>query len=325
MTAANENQRLNIAQREKLATQFVQQKKWDKVIELLNPHTDETSPHGFLLMATSYQETKDFQSLVRIMKLLAEKRPKDPHVQFMLGDALLQWAESQKDLREKQKIEGEGIEAHRGSIRLRRSFRPPYQALVNYFSRANLNHEAREQLMDMIKAFGQKGELYADLCRLYSIDGFLQQAIKHCSMAKQLAPDYPESYVYLAQTYFDQKEMEKAESTLVQAAKRFPTSEFVQYGAGQFFLKKSNFPVASKYLQRAVASNANSNRSQLALAQSLFESGQDEAALPHFVKACQILSSAQAEVLTAASRLRLKGNSILAGKYAQAAGGCKRP
>jgi len=311
--------------REQLARVYLKQKNWNKVIEHMNPHTDVASPRGYLLLATAYQENKDFGNVVRVIRLLSEKKPKDYQLRFMLGDALLKQAAQSKDIRDRQRLETEGIESFRGAIRMKKTFRPPYQALVNFFLASGLNHEAREQINDMLRVFGQKGDLHADLCRLYALDGFLPQAIRHCQRARQLTPEFAESYVYLAQAYFDQKEMEKAESTLIEAAKRFPKSEFVQYGAGQFFLKKNNFPVAMKYLKRAVAGNADSGRSQLALAHSLFESGLAAESLPHYTKACQIDSSTQGELLGAASRLRLKGNPSLAAKFSQAAGGCKRP
>ena len=315
----------NITVRERLARQFSNMKQWDKVIEHLNPHTDVASPRGYLLLATAYQEVKNFKSVARVLRLLSEKRPKDYHIQFMLGDALIKQAGTVTELTERQKLEASGIESFRAAIRIKRTFRPPYQALVNYFVSAGMNLEAREQINDMLKVFGNRPELHADLCRLYALDGFLQQAVRYCNRARQLNADLPESYIYLAQAYFDQKEMERAEQTLIEAAKRFPRSEFVQYGTGQFFLQKSNFPVAMKYLKRAVASQSGSARSQLALAKSLFESGLEEESLAHFSKACQIETAAQSDVLAAASRLRLKGSSSLAARFSQAAGACKRP
>lgn len=310
--------------RERLSRLYLKQKNWNKVIEHMNPHTDVATPRGYLVLATAYQENKDYGNVVRVLRLLSEKRPKDHHIHFMLGDALLKAASVATDLRDRQRLETEGIESFRMSIRLRKTFRPPYQAMVNYFLESGLNHEAREQINDMLKVFGQKGDLHGDLCRLYALDGFLPQAIRHCQRARQLAPDFAESYVYLAQAYFDQKEMGKAETTLIEAAKKFPRSEFVQYGAGEFFLKKNNFPVAMKYLKKAVAGNAESGRAQLALAHSLFESGLVAESLPHYTKACQINSSVQSDVLAAASRLRLKGNAPLAAKFSQAAASCKR-
>lgn len=311
------------AQRDQSARALLAEKKYDQVIALLNPNTDEISDRGFLVLATAYHERAEFKDLVRVLNLLAEKRPKDHHVQFMLGDAQLKLASSTKDIREKDRIERDAIASFRSAIRLNRTYRPAHQALVNYFQNAGLNHEAREQLSDMLTNFGDRGEIHADLCRLYSNDGFLHQAITHCRRAMAITPKFPESYIYLAQTYYDKKELALAESTLVSAARKFPQSEFVQYGAGEFFLKKNNYPVAAKYLKRAVASEASSGRSQLALAKALFESGQVTESLEHYKLACRANAAAKTDFLAAASRLRLKGDRDLASSFSTAALDCR--
>ncbi len=313
-----------LMKREQSAKLAFKQKQFEDVVNLLNPYTDEVSASSFITLAGAYNELKDFKNLVRILSLLSEKRPKDYHVHFMLGDAHIKLASDSKDVRKRQEEEDAGVAAFRTALRLNRRFRPAHQALVNFFQTAGLNHEAREQLNDMLKTFGDRGEIHADLCRLNSIDGFLQQAIKHCRRAMTLAPNFPESYVYLAQTYFDQKSLDKAETTLVQAARKFPKSEFVQYGAGQFFLKKNNYPVATKYLKRAVASQSESARSQRSLANALFESGLSKESLSHFLKACQIDQTAQGDLLGAASRLRLKGENMLAQEFSMASANCKK-
>ncbi|MGE0764108.1 MAG: tetratricopeptide repeat protein [Bdellovibrionales bacterium] len=310
--------------REQAARAHAKSKNWQKVVDLLNPHTDEATARGFLQLAAAYQELKDYANLVRVMNLLAEKRPKDAHIQYLLGDARLKAADEMKDLKPRQTAENEAIDNFRTALRLKRSFKPAHQALVNYFLKVNMNHEAREQILDMIKVFGSRGDFHAELCRLYSNDGFLPQAIKFCNKAIQISPNAPESYVYLAQTYFDQKELEKSEEALIRAAKKFQNSEFVQYGAGQFFLTSGNYPVAARYLQRAVASDANSSRSRISYANALFGSGQMAQSLPHFIKACELNSASQGDFLAAASKLRLKGETVLAQKFAQAAGGCKK-
>lgn len=308
---------------EKSAKAALAQKNYDKVIADLNPYTDEISDTSFLDLATAYAEKSDFTNLVRVFTLLAEKRPKDYHVQYMLADAQLKLAQASKELREKDKNERNAIDSYRQAIKINKEFRPAHQALVNFFSKTGLNHEAREQLNEMLEIFGQRGEVHADLCRLYSNDGFIQQAITHCRRAMALSPQFPESYIYLAQTYFDQKELARAEKTLILAARKFPSSEFVQYGAGEFFLKKNNYPVAAKYLKRAVASEIKSGRSQHALAKAQFETGEYKEAIDHYKAACKVIPAAKADFLSAASKLRLKGDRDLASQYTMAAAECR--
>lgn len=315
-------QRLDI--REQLARLSLQAKEWDKVVEYLNSYTDVISPSGFLLLAAAYQEKKNFSEAVRVLNLLSDKRPKDEEVHYIVGDAKLKWAQTTKDLKSRQDLENQAVENFRTAIKLKKNFGPAHSALVNYFIEASLNMEAREQLAEMLKIFGPRPDIHTDLCRLFAVDGFLSQAIANCSKAVRLSPRQPSNFVYLAQAYFDQKELEKSESTLINAARSFPQSEIVQYAAGHFFFKKNNFPVAARYLSQAVAANAESARSQLNFAQALFETGQETEALGHFQKACQLNSSLQSDFMAAATKLRLKGSTPLSARYSQAAGACRK-
>jgi tetratricopeptide (TPR) repeat protein len=312
------------SQIEKEASVAAHNKAWQTAVDLLNPNTDIISPRSFIILATAYHEQNDFTNLVRVLKLLADKKPKDALVHYALGDAQLKLAEQLKEMNDKQQSESEAINSLRQSLRLRRDFRPTHLALVNYFLKVGMSHDAREQLNDMLKVFGERGDIHADLCRLHSADGFMAQAIKHCRRAISITPNDPTSYLYLAQTYFDQKNFEEAKKTLVHAAQRFPNDEFVQYGAGQFFISNGNFPVAVKYLTKAVGNNPNSARSQIGLAKSLFETAKTNEALSHFIRACQIDGSTQGEFLAAATKLRLKGDPNFSAKYSQLANGCKR-
>lgn len=314
----------NIKLREQLAQKYLGISQWDKVISLMNPYTDTATVSGLLNLGTAYYQKADYQNLVRIFTLMFEKNPKDFHVAYMVGDAQLKLGATQKDPKQKKATESEGVIKFRQAIALKKDFLQAHQALVNYFLKFNMNHEATEQLNDMIRVFGKKADVLADLCRLLANEGFLSQAEKNCLLAIKADPNLPIPYVYLAQTYHDQRDLEKAEKVIVVAAKRFPQSELAQYGAGEFFLRKNNYPVALKYLQKAVQIDATTARSQISLAKALFASEQLAESLPHYSQACKIDYSLQDEVLTAASRLRQKGNVSLAAKFSQAAAGCKK-
>src|SRR6185312_243873 len=132
-------------------------------------------------------------------------------------------------------------------------YKPAFDLLLNTLLVIKADNEARELLMDGIKKFGERAEFYRDLCRLDSTDGFLVQALANCRRAIKLAPGFPDSYVYLVQSLYDQKELEHADKDIVSAARRFPNSEFVPWAAGMLFLKKKTFAVAARYFQAAVA------------------------------------------------------------------------
>jgi len=313
----------DIQAREALAEAELKLNHNDRVVELLNPYTDVASPHGYITLSRAYAKKKDYASLVRILILLSEKSKDDYLVQFMLGDARLKLAQILKDEQAKRDMEAQAISDFRTVIRLKKNFLPAYDALTNYFIIRDANHEAREILSDLLKVTKRNARAYQDLCRLFAIDGYLSQAVQHCLRAIQYNKNVPDNYVYLAQAYFDQQEVTKAEKALIQAAQKFPNSEYVQYGAGSYYYQKKNYPVAAKYFKRAVASDQKSGRSQRGLANSLFELKEYVEAIPHFTAACEADKSYITDVLTAASRLRQIGEGPLASKYSSIKGMCQ--
>ena len=89
------------------------------------------------------------------------------------------------------------------------------------------------------------------------------------------------------------------------------------------FLKKKNFPVASRYFSAAVKSEPKSSRAHFGYAQALFESGQEKESLEHFIFACKADSTTVDIFLAAGGKLKQKGNTTLGDKFVQSAYGCK--
>jgi Flp pilus assembly protein TadD len=109
----------------------------------------------------------------------------------------------------------------------------------------------------------------------------------------------------------------------VAAAKKFPQSEFVQWAAGELFLRKKNYPVAARYFQSAVKAKAQSGRAQFGLAKALFESGREEEALEPFTQACKLEPNSIETFMAATGRMKQKGRSELTQKYIKASNTCR--
>jgi predicted Zn-dependent protease len=305
-----------LAVRLALASQYFKAKSFDKVIPLLNPYTDQLDDSGFLILANAYSNLKDHTNEVRILNVLIGRADDDYRWRMLLAQAYLKQANTlPKGEKSMTNAMTSAIQQLRQVVVLQPKFKPAFDLLLITFLNQRQNNEARELLSDGIARYGERAELFRDLCRLDSLDGFLVQAIENCRKAIKLAPGYPDNYVYLVQTMHDQGEFEQAERNVTAAARKFPKEEFVQWAAGTIFLKKKNFPVSSRYFQAAVNADANSMRSHFGLAQSLFENGEDEAALAHYIKTCQNDAASYEAFLIAGSKVKQKGNTSLGQKY----------
>jgi predicted Zn-dependent protease len=306
-----------------LATIYAQEDKPDKVIALLNPYTDQMTSNGFLMLAGSYAKKKDFTNEVRVLNILAAKEDENFRWQMLLAQAYLKQAGETTNPERNAELLTLGIQRLRSTLSLQKTYKPAFDLLLKTLLQQQANNEARELLIEGITRFGRRPELYRELCQLEAMDGFLVQAVTYCKESIKISPDYPEHYVYLVQAYNDQKEDRLAEKEIVKAAKKFPQSEVVQWAAGELFRRRKNYPVAARYFQAAVKAKEDSGRAQFGLAQSLYESGAEDKALEHFVRACKLDVSSLETFLTAGGRLKQKGNTELGSKYTSAANNCR--
>lgn len=313
-----------LSTRIQLANVYLKQKNFERVIALLNSYTDQLPSQGFLALATAYSKRDDYANEVRVLGLLADKEDSDFHWRLLLGQALLKQASAQTDLERKEKSGISAIQQLRKAIQLEPNYKPAYDLLLNTLLQMKANNESRELLYEGINKFGDRPELYRELCRLDANDGFLDQAVNNCRRGIKLAPNYPDNYVFLVQALTDQQEDQLAETDIVSAARKFQKSEFVQWAAGTLYLRKKNYPVAARYFQTAVKANPKAGRSQFGLAQSLFESGDEKGSLEHFIKSCELEANSIDTFLSAGGKLKQKGNMELGNKFISSANTCKR-
>lgn len=305
------------------ATEFAKANQFEKVIELLNSYTDQLDANAFLLLASSYSSLKDYVNEVRVLKILSDKQEKNFRWHMLLGQAYIKQASTTKDPQRNADLLTSSILELRKTRGLNPKFKPAFDLLLKTFLDQKANNEARELVLEGIQRFGERPELYRELCRLDSIDGFLEQAVKFCRRSIELSSNFPDHYVYLVQALLDQDEDGQAERTIVNAAKRFQKSEFIQWAAGKVYLLKKNYPVAARYFLQATKADPKEIRSQFGLAQSLFESNKEAEALPHFILACKGDPSNLETFLSNGARLKQRGNSKLGAEYARAAINCK--
>ncbi len=313
----------SLAHRELLAEEYFRAKQYDRVTSLLNPYTNVISTTALLNLASAFRAQKNYSSQVQVIRLVVRKDPESHQPHTILGHALLELAKNTRDPESQKKFQDEAIGSLRSSIRIRPDYKPAYDSLLNFFVENKNNYESRVLAQDMLKRFGQRPELLSELCRLYSTDNYLDQAIESCRAAIQSAPNSTDNHVYLALAYRDSKKESLAAQTLVKAAKKFPQSEFVQRSTGEYYFEQKNYPVAARYYQQAVVIEPKSAASHLGLAQSLFESEKIDESLPHFIKACELDSTKVSGILEAAAKVRQKGQTVLASKFSNGGYSCR--
>ncbi|MBX3022059.1 MAG: tetratricopeptide repeat protein [Bdellovibrionales bacterium] len=309
--------------RQEVATLYFSEGKPDKVIELLNAYTDRIDDSGFLLLASAYGSKTDHYNEVRVLKILTARKAENVKYRMILGQAYIKQANKNPNSDVYRDLITSGVQELRLGLKINPKFKPAYDLLLNTLLQHKNNNEAREVLIEGINLFGARPELYRELCRLDSNDGFIEDAVKHCRESIRLSPNFPDHYVYLTQSLFDKDEDQQAERTIVNAAKRFPRSEFVQWAAGKLFLQKKNFPVAARYFKTAVKADPKQSRSQFGAAQALYESGAEAESLEYFISACKSDHKSLDTFFAAGARLKQKGDNTLGAKFTQAANTCR--
>lgn len=312
-----------LSTRLQLGNYYLKQKSYDRVIELLNSYTDQLTAQGFLTLASAYSSKKDYLNEARVLNLLALKQPADFHWHLLLGQAYLKQVSQNADPEKKRDIATQGIKELRQALKLQPKFKPAFDALLVALLQQKANNDARELLNEGVHIYGERPELYRELCRLDAADGFLGSAIKNCRRGIKIAPNYPDNYVFLIQALYDQKEQTRAESEASSAARKFPNSEFVQWAAGTLFFKRKNYPVARRYFAAATKADPNSSRAHFGLAQAMFESGEEQSSYEHFLFACKHDPKSIDKFLEAGGRLKQKGQQSLGDKFVSSAYGCK--
>lgn len=313
----------NIKVRTQLAEIHVAKGQFDKATELLNAYTDQLTAAGFRALAFSYSNLKKYEDEVRVLNIVASKDEENHEWHMLLGQAYLKQASATTDPTRNQLLITKSIQQLRMALKVQKKYKPAYDLLLKTFIQQKAHNEARELITEGINTFGPRPELYRELCRIDSNDGFLVQAVDNCTESIKISPRYPDHYVYLIQALHDQKEAVRAERNAISAAKKFPNSEFVQWAAGMMFFRKKNYPVAARYFQQAVKALPDSGRARYGLAQALYESGREKDALEHFIKACKLEPSSMDTFLSSGSRLKQGGNTELGNKYIQAANTCR--
>lgn len=270
-------------------------REYGQVIDLLTSDLNHISQSLKMMLVQSLEEEKNYQEEIRVIQLILKSNPQNHLLLTRLGNA---YAEL--------KNTDEASKFFRLAITNQPKYLPAHESLLYLFESTNNLYEARIVIKDMVKLFGRKVDFLHKLCRIDSVDGYLESSTKVCLEAIFKDPKYPDSYVYLANNYRDAGEKEKAQKSYADAAKRFPFSEFVQSAAGLYFIENHDFYSAYRYFGQAVKVDKSSVRALVGLAKSAIEIGEYREALESFMRACRSDKSVAGDFRRAAAQLRMK-------------------
>ena len=292
------------AKREAAARGAFRSQKYEKVVSILQGHSNDISKPSRLMLAESLHHLKKYEDEIRVLELNLKNDSDDFLTYARMADAHLKLGN-----------QDDAISSYRNAIRKNKKYMPAYQELLYLFELKNNFYEARLILKDMTKTFGARKEYLHKMCRIDSLDGYIDSAIKVCLEAIFKDPSYPDSYVYLANNYRDAGKQTKAQKAYTDAAKRFPKSEFVQSAAGRFFSEKQNHHAAFRYFKKANKADKKSIRALLGLAQAALETGDYRTSLNSFTTACAMDKSIAPEFRQAATKLRVSQNYKWSGDF----------
>lgn len=297
----------NIETRLQLAVAFERKKDFHGVVETLEGHKDKLGRSSLILLARAMGKVNRPNDEVVTLELANARFPKDAQLQTLLATAISR--SGRKDA---------AIEMFYKAKETNPKYIPAYDGLLAELVKGESRQEARDLISDMGKRFGMKPRWQSELCHLYTLDAFHEKAVETCRQAMKVDSGNPMNTVYLATTYREQNEPEKAKKVLIQTAMRIKRSEPVQTALGDYFLEKKNFVDAFRWYKAAVKNDPKSFTAQLGLAQAALELQKMEDSVAAFTAACKLKRTAIREFQSGLIKIRNRGDAKWQAKFEDA-------
>jgi tetratricopeptide (TPR) repeat protein len=283
----------------KEALKLYQQGHFKETIDLLKKGMDTISPKDLKIMYYCYQKLGDKDNQFRILQQIISINAEDFEGHTLIGDFLM----VKKDFKGAAK-------SYRTAIGIKKDYRRAFDGLIEAYQKVDNRYELRIVYQDLIKTYGEKGEFINPLCRLFTVDGFFEQAIEYCRQGIELSPQNADNHVYLGTVLNKQAETVQAQKILKKAADKFQNSEFAQRTYADLLKEQKNLIAAEKYYSAAVKADRKSLLAQIALAKVAFELKDFEMSLEAYKGACLVNSNESIkELRRSISTLRLASNT----------------
>ena len=288
----------NVTLRSKIAKILYKEQNFKKVVELLDPYSSDVQIEDLSILAHAYKHLNDYKNEARVLNLIIASRPENISVLLRLGRSYV----------EQDKF-SEAVEQFRTAIKLNPKNEEAYNGILEIFKKQNNQYESQVIVKDMITRFGSKASYLSELCRIYTKEAYLEEAIKTCNQAILKDPKNPDNHANLAQSFKDKGDLKMSEKILKTSAQSFKSSERIYTMAGQFYFEQKNMGVANRYFSQAVLIERSSLSAQLGMARTSFLLGKYEQSLIGFENSCKIDNKETLRFLKeSVTKLRLDGN-----------------
>lgn len=286
-------------------------KKYESVINSLSGKWSSTSIQDLSLLSSSYAKLNLTSQQIKVLEFLKAKNETQFIWHYKLGTAYERlFMETQKKAHQQTAITN-----YRKTISINTNFKPPYNKLLQIFAANGNLYEGRTIATEILSQFGSSPKVSQSLCKLYSLDGFIQEAKHHCSLAIEESPEVGDSHMYLANAYLDQGNKVIAKKMLSKAGQDFPKSEYVQVTVGDFNFSEGLYRASFENYKKALKVNKKNKRAQVGVAQSLFKLSKPKRALAHYIEACKIDPRLKKEFKIAIGSLLNSGQNKLYTSY----------
>jgi tetratricopeptide (TPR) repeat protein len=263
--------------RRKLAKAYYDGKQFDKVIKTLDPFSSDLKADGLNLLAESFKLKTDYKNESRILLLALKLEPENYKFHINLAKSYTN-----------QELYDEATETFRKAIQLQPQTESSYLGLLFMFKKRENNYESQIIVNDLIKRFGRKALYLNELCRIFTEEAYLDQAIAACKEASEKSPRVDDNIANLAQSYLDSESNEEAEKTLKNGTAKFAKSLRLHLMTSNFYFTQNNYSVANRYFQMAAKIDGKSHEAQLGLARTSFLLKNFKDSLSAYEKACAL-------------------------------------
>ena len=273
-----------------LDKESVSSNEYAKAVRFLeNSLYNEASFETLKILATAYQEKKDFQNQIKVLNILSVNHSNKSESFYLLGMAYQDlYLKDKNGIDKTREYKNKAIESFNQALKVNKKYFLAYKSLMDLLMTKNVKTDedihTKESLsvaIEMLRNL-RKNKHYIQVCKAYYDNQFLKQSRKACAVSVKKNRKDPISPLMLA---LSRNKKEETDKELLQVAEKFKKSFFVQYKTALYFMDKDS-KVATTYFDRAYALQPENIKLNKIMAQFLFHQKEEEKSYKHFLKVC---------------------------------------